>query len=111
MKHIYNIFTFVWMIFFIAGCVDDPVLESGIHNALKPTVKTEKISESTANSVTLSGEVLMENGAPVIESGFCWSLESSFQMSKNNKTAVSKRKGKFETTIDNLMNNKNIYII
>ena len=53
----------------MAGCVNDPDIDGGIRNAKKPSVKTDEILKSTASSVTVSGEVLQENGAPVTEAG------------------------------------------
>lgn len=108
MKQIYRFICAALAVLCIPSCVDDPELGTGIHNAKKPSVKTLEIIKSTANSVTVSGEVLQENGAPVLESGFCWSTESSF--AKQSKKAVSKRKGVFESTIDNLVNDKDYYV-
>ena len=84
----------------MAGCVNDPDIDGGIRNAKKPSVKTDEILKSTASSVTVSGEVLQENGAPVTEAGFCWSTESTFTVIEKNKKAVSKRKVKYEATIE-----------
>ena len=108
MKRLYRFVITAFAVLFTTGCVDDPELETGIHNAKKPSVKTIGILKTTANSVSVSGEVLQENGAPVLESGFFWSTESSF--SSRNKKAVSKRKGQFETTIENLTNDQDYYI-
>lgn len=90
------------------SCVDDPDLGTDIHNAKKPTVNTLEILKTTASSVTVSGEVVKENGSPVTESGFCWSTDSSFV--QKMKKAVSKRKTQFEATIEDLANNKDFFI-
>ena len=52
-------------------------------------LRSDEILKSTASSVTVSGEVLQENGAPVTEAGFCWSTESTFTVIEKNKKAVS----------------------
>ena len=62
-------------------------------NAKKPSVKTDEILKSTASSVTVSGEVLQENGAPVTEAGFCWSTESTFTVIEKNKKAYYRDSG------------------
>ena len=65
MKHIYSLFSILFTALLMTGCVNDPDIDGGIRNAKKPSVKTGEILKSTASSVTVSGEVLQENGAPV----------------------------------------------
>ena len=60
------------------GCVEDPIIEGGLKNAKKPTVETLEILGSTATTVSVSGEVVQENGAPVTASGFCWGNTADF---------------------------------
>ena len=84
MKHIYSLFSILFAALLMAGCVNDPDIDGGIRNAKKPSVKTDEILKSTASSVTVSGEVLQENGAPVTEAGFCWSTESTFTVISND---------------------------
>ena len=110
MKHIYSLFSILFAALLMAGCVNDPDIDGGIRNAKKPSVKTDEILKSTASSVTVSGEVLQENGAPVTEAGFCWSTESTFTVIEKNKKAVSKRKVKYEATIEGLTNDLDYYI-
>ena len=109
MKHIYSLFSILFAALLMAGCVNDPDIDGGIRNAKKPSVKTDEILKSTASSVTVSGEVLQENGAPVTEAGFCWSTESTFTVIEKNKKAVSKRKVKYEATIEGLTNDLDYY--
>ena len=104
MKHIYSLFSILFAALLMAGCVNDPDIDGGIRNAKKPSVKTDEILKSTASSVTVSGEVLQENGAPVTEAGFCWSTESTFTVREKNKKAVSKRKVRYEATVKGLTN-------
>lgn len=104
---------FLLILFVIAcwiGCVEDTELEEGIRNAKAPTVETYEILESTASSVTVSGEVTQENGASVTESGFCWSVESSFTLTDGDSKAVSSGKAAFEATIEDLTSNQDYYI-
>ena len=110
MKHIYSLFSILFAALLMAGCVNDPDIDGGIRNAKKPSVKTDEILKSTASSVTVSGEVLQENGAPVTEAGFCWSTESTFTVIEKNKKAVSKRKVRYEATIEGLTNDLDYYI-
>ena len=44
------------------------------------------------------------------EAGFCWSTESTFTVIEKNKKAVSKRKVKYEATIEGLTNDLDYYI-
>lgn len=92
------------------GCVKDPELGDEIKNALMPEVRTNDDIKTTATSVTISGEVVKENGARVTESGFCWGATSDFQVNTKNLIAVSKGKGTFSATIESLTNNTKYYI-
>lgn len=94
----------------VSGCVDDPVIEGGLKNAKKPTVETLAILGSDATSVSVSGEVVQENGAPVTASGFCWGNTADFTFQAKQSKVVSERKTKFETTIEGLAPNKDYYI-
>ena len=95
---------------FMNGCVEDPIIEGGLKNAKKPTVETLEILGSKATSVSVSGEVVQENGAPVTASGFCWGSTADFAFQAKQSKAVSERKTKFETTIEGLTPNKEYYI-
>lgn len=92
------------------GCVEDSIIEGGLKNAKKPTVETLEILGSSASTVSVSGEVVQENGAPVTTSGFCWGNTADFVFQAKQSKTVSKRKAKFETTIEGLIPNHNYYI-
>lgn len=94
----------------LGACVKDPELGDDIKNALMPEVKTNDDIETTATSITISGEVTKENGAHVTESGFCWGLTSDFSFDQEHMKAVSKGKGTFKATIEPLNNNTKYYI-
>ena len=70
MKYIYVYIVCLFLAGWGVGCVEDPVIEGGLRNAQEPSVRTVEILKSTASSVTVSGEVTRENGAPVTEAGF-----------------------------------------
>ena len=65
-----SLFSILFAALLMAGCVNDPDIDGGIRNAKKPSVKTDEILKSTASSVTVSGEVLQENGGSRDEAGF-----------------------------------------
>ena len=94
----------------VSGCVEDPVMEGGLKNAKKPTVETLEVLGSNATSVSVSGEVVQENGAPVTASGFCWGNTADFAFQAKQSKVVSERKTKFETTIEGLAPNQDYYI-
>ena len=110
MKHKYPLLFYILFTLSFQGCVKDTELGDEIKNALMPEVKTNDDIKTTATTVTLSGEVIKENGAHVTESGFCWGMTSDFQVDKENIKAVSKGKGTFNTTIESLNNNTKYYI-
>ena len=92
------------------GCVEDPIMEGGLKNAKKPTVETLEILGSTATTVSVSGEVVQENGAPVTASGFCWGNTADFSFQTKQSKAVSDRKAKFDATIEGLIPNQDYFI-
>ena len=94
----------------MSGCVEDPVIEGGLKNAKKPTVETLEILGSNATSVSVSGQVVQENGAPVTASGFCWGSTADFTFQAKQAKAVSERKAKFEATIEGLRPDQDYYI-
>ena len=95
---------------FMSGCVEDPVIEGGLKNAKKPTVETLEILGSNATSVSVSGQVVQENGAPVTAAGFCWGSTADFTFQAKQAKAVSERKAKFEATIEGLRPDQDYYI-
>lgn len=103
MKHLYLlVFAFICS-FFIAGCIEDPEMDTTIKNGGKPEIaicSAEEL-EITARSVALSATIVSENGVPVVERGFCWGMKGVDE----NKLVVDKKgKGDFKATIDNLKN-------
>lgn len=92
------------------GCVDDPEMEGGLKNAKKPVVETLDIVRSDATSVTIQGEVVKENGAPVTEAGFCWGTGSDFAFASGQAQKAAERKGKYEAHIEGLQANQDYYI-
>ena len=94
----------------MSGCVEDPVIEGGLKNAKKPTVETLEILGSNATSVSVSGQVVQENGAPVTAAGFCWGSTADFTFQAKQAKAVSERKAKFEATIEGLRPDQDYYI-
>ena len=110
MKYIYVYIVCLFLAGWGVGCVEDPVIEGGLRNAQEPSVRTVEILKSTASSVTVSGEVTRENGAPVTEAGFCWGHESDFPFREDARKAVSEGKKTYETTIENLVNDVEYYV-
>lgn len=110
MKYIYLLSAFI-LSCMVSGCIEDPEMGTDIKNGKAPTLTICDREEFiiTAKSVTLSGEIVSENGIPVIERGFCWGTSE-----EDMKTHLQKMdkggKGKFETMIDNLKN-KTPYIV
>ena len=70
MKYKYPLLFYILFTLSFQGCVKNPELGDEIKNALMPEVKTNDDIKTTATTVTLSGEVIKENGAHVTESGF-----------------------------------------
>lgn len=107
------------IIFYIAACVNlfcwtscvsDPDLPSDIINAKIPEVKTIQIEEKTATTITISAEVLKENGMPVTEYGVYWSKGAAIDTTKAQSLSAGKGKGVFTVKIEGLDNNSEYYV-
>jgi hypothetical protein len=93
------------------GCVSDPDLPSDMINAKIPEIKTLQIEDNiTATSVTITAEVLKENGEPVVDYGAYWSKTTPIDTINDNKISAGKGKGVFSVTIEGLDNNTQYYI-
>lgn len=110
MKYIYLLSAFI-LSCMVSGCIKDPEMGTDIKNGKAPilTICDREEFVITAKSVTLSGEIVSENGIPVIERGFCWGT-SEEDMKTHMQKMDKGGKGTFETTIDNLKH-KTPYIV
>ena len=78
MKQLYFIITILSLLLF--GCLEDPEMNTGLQNALKP--EFEKFSgddiTTTATTILAKATIKKENGSPVTERGFqYWEEKSS----------------------------------
>ncbi|MDD4515073.1 hypothetical protein [Massilibacteroides sp.] len=92
------------------SCVSDPDYPSEMVNAKVPEIKTLQIDKQTATSITISAEVLKNNGMPVIEYGVYWSTTSPIDTTKADHLAVGEGKGEFTATIEGLKDNSEYYV-
>lgn len=66
----------------VTSCVEDPEMSTDIRNASAPEVilltgvEEGYDIQKTATTITIEGEVLSANGAPVESYGVCWGTES-----------------------------------
>jgi Kelch motif. len=107
-RHIY-ILLFVISIIGLFGCLDDPDLPNGSLNSKAPDIETIKIDTFTATSVTISANVIRENGDPVTERGVYWSKVSPIDIKNANRVPTEGRKGVFTIIVSNLTNNETYY--
>lgn len=92
------------------SCVSDPDIPSDMINAKIPEVKTLKIEDQKASSVTVSGEVVLENGMKVTEYGIYWSKGAAIDTTKAQRVSAGQGKGVFTVTIEGLDNNSEYHI-
>ncbi len=85
-------FAFTLVVIFLVGCKKEKEVES-----LTPEVKTNEATV-TSGSVTLSGNVVNENGAAVVTRGFCWSRNPNPELNDSVETA-GMGPGEFTNTI------------
>lgn len=116
MKQVY-IFSFLsFYLVFCASCVEDPTLPDKVRNAVVPTVESGQIGSKQAQSVTLSGRIAKDGGAPVEEYGVYWSTETPVneQSGGIKKILVENKKYTlpldYEIQVDGLSQNTQYYL-
>lgn len=101
MKQLYFIITILSLLLF--GCLEDPEMNTGLQNALKP--EFEKFSgddiTKTATTILAKATIKKENGSPVTERGFQYWEEKS---SNTRKVTDEEKEGKgtYSLTISQL---------
>lgn len=92
------------------SCLSDPDLPSEMINARAPEVKTLKIEGQTATTITISAEVVKENGMPVTDYGVYWSKTTPLDTTQAESISIGKGKEAFTATITGLENNSEYYL-
>lgn len=109
-NYIRLIITSVGILFLYQSCLDDPTMPDDMLNARIPDIVTTEIVNKTATTITVTGEVLRENGLEVTERGLCWGAGDSPQVTTDNKMEVGKGLGTFTATVKNLLVNQTYHI-
>lgn len=94
------------------GCAEDPVIGDGVIGAEVPVVVTDPIDVETvtATSITISGKIVQENGAPVTARGFQWKKAEEDAYPQDNTIEAGEGKGDFSITITALKNATDYHI-
>lgn len=110
-KHISYILSLICLTIMYGSCVKDPDLPSDTINATAPSVKTLEVTDKSATSITLTAEVLTENGAEVVERGAFYSKITPIDtMNASKVIADGTGKGTFTIKIENLDDSTKYYI-
>ena len=96
----------IGFVFLYQSCLNDPFMPEEFLNATIPSVETLKVTNKTATTITISGNVLRENGTEVTERGFCWSTGDSPEVTADNKIEVGEGLGAFTETVKSLLPNQ-----
>ncbi|OAV70996.1 N-acetylneuraminic acid mutarotase [Bacteroidales bacterium Barb6] len=106
MKHIYLFLSVLAACLLAVGCAEDPVIGDGVIGAEVPVVVTDPIDVGTvtATSITISGKIVQENGAPVTARGFQWKKTDEDAYPQDNTIEAGEGKGDFSITITALKN-------
>ncbi len=96
----------IGFVFLYQSCLNDPFMPEEFLNATIPTVETLNVTHKTATTITISGNVLRENGTEVTERGFCWSTGDSPKVTVDNKIEVGEGLGNFTETVKGLLPNQ-----
>ena len=76
MKYIYYVIG-LFLAFGFVGCAEDPVMDTQIQQAKSPEVNATELLRTMASEIHLKASILKQNGLPIDECGFCWSLSAS----------------------------------
>ena len=116
-KVLFNILSVSFLIITLFSCTDDPTINPGVKGANVPTFKenstTVDENRTTANSVTISAEIIKENGSKIERRGFYYgtspnpSPENGCQVIEDAGTGI----GVYEMTISGLTNDVTYYFI
>lgn len=102
MKQLYFLLTIFSLL--LSGCLEDPDMNTGLQNALKP--EFEKFSgddiTKTATTIVAKATIKKENGSPVTERGFQYWEENSTNIQKETDKE-KEGKGTYSLTIDELI--------
>ena len=117
MKQIYvivlGIISFIGL---LPGCVDDPEMDTRLQNAKAPEVsETTLEGEIGASSITLTAQIIQENGLPVTECGVCWSVQEQTQPIDNMRSSRFVKADRIEghtftATMSNLEDSTRYYV-
>ena len=100
----------------VTSCVEDPEMSTDIRNASAPEVilltgvEEGYDIQKTATTITIEGEVLSANGAPVESYGVCWGTESNPTIEAGDTVISGKGLGKFSATAISLESDQEYYI-
>ena len=102
MKQLYFLLTIFSLL--LSGCLEDPDMNTGLQNALKP--EFEKFSgddiTKTATTIVAKATIKKENGSPVTERGFQYWEENSTNIQKETDKE-KEGKGTYSLTMDQLI--------
>ena len=117
MKQIYAIVLgIISFIGLLPGCVDDPEMDTHLQNAKAPEVsETTLEGEIGASSITLTAQIIQENGLPVTECGVCWSVQEQTQPIDNMRSSRFVKADRIEghtfaATMSNLEDSTRYYV-
>ena len=117
MKQIYAIVLgIISFIGLLPGCVDDPEMDTRLQNAKAPEVsETTLEGEIGASSITLTAQIMQENGLPVTECGVCWSVQEQTQPIDNMRSSRFVKADRIEghtfaATMSNLEDSTRYYV-
>ena len=117
MKQIYAIVLgIISFIGLLPGCVDDPEMDTRLQNAKAPEVsETTLEGEIGASSITLTAQIIQENGLPVTECGVCWSVQEQTQPIDNMRSSRFVKADRIEghtfaATMSNLEDSTRYYV-
>ncbi|MDR3129764.1 MAG: hypothetical protein LBU03_05960 [Tannerellaceae bacterium] len=110
---LYTILLTAVVFFTLVGCAEEPEIRDEIFGAEIPEVVIDSTGSLKATQVTVYGNVMQENGAPVIETGFQWRPETTLPqdyMQGDSMKASDGGKGTFSLIIKSLKSTTAYYV-
>lgn len=108
----YIIYFTAFLFLILSACAEDSRMPGNIIGAKAPEVKTEEHVEPHATDVTVYGQIVKENGAPITDKGFIWKNEDDGVSGRSIRAdIIDGEEGKFSMTIKNLKDSTNYTVL
>ena len=111
-RNIHKIYIAVGLLLgILTTCIDDDNVDvNHVRNAGKPTLSVVTIVDSTATTVTVSGEIVESKGYPILERGIVWGTSEPLDIERDShKSLTDNNSGSILLTAEDLKGGTTYY--